>query len=194
MHYAMRTVHYLLFLSLGMSLSNAQVTSADNYEAGILSRSYISDMQRQIIGRSAYGNVQEKTFRAGEKVDTAEIFRSDMQYTYNEGDTYVFMDMQTYEETRLEKSDWAKFLKVEETVSMVEWNGKVISVDLPKVVSLEVTDTDPGVKGNTKDSGGTKPATLETGAVVNVPLFISIGEKLMIDTETGAYVSRDTGK
>ena len=140
------------------------------------------------------GSVQEKTFRAGEKVDTAEIFRSDMQYTYNEGDTYVFMDMQTYEETRLEKSDWAKFLKVEETVSMVEWNGKVISVDLPKVVSLEVTDTDPGVKGNTKDSGGTKPATLETGAVVNVPLFISIGEKLMIDTETGVYVSRDTGK
>ena len=140
------------------------------------------------------GNVQEKTFRAGEKVETAEIFRSDMQYTYNEGDTYVFMDMQTYEETRLEKSDWAKFLKVEETVSMVEWNGKVISVDLPKVVSLEVTDTDPGVKGNTKDSGGTKPATLETGAVVNVPLFISIGEKLMIDTETGVYVSRDTGK
>ena len=138
------------------------------------------------------GNVQEKTFRAGEKVDTAEIFRSDMQYTYNEGDTYVFMDMQTYEETRLERSDWAKFLKVEETVSMVVWNGKVISVDLPKVVSLEVTDTDPGVRGNTV-SGGSKPATLETGAVINVPLFINIGEKLMVDTETGDYVSRASG-
>ena len=119
------------------------------------------------------GNVQEKTFRAGEKVDTAEIERSDMQYTYSEGDTYVFMDMQTYEETRLEKSDWAKFLKVEQMVSVVVWNGKVISVDLPKVVELEVTDTDPGVKGNTKDSGGSKPATLETGAVINVPLFIN---------------------
>ena len=138
------------------------------------------------------GNVQEKTFRAGEKVDTAEIERSDMQYTYNEGDTYVFMDMQTYEETRLERSDWAKFLKVEETVSMVVWNGKVISVDLPKVVSLEVTDTDPGVRGNTV-SGGSKPATLETGAVINVPLFINIGEKLMVDTETGDYVSRASG-
>ena len=136
------------------------------------------------------GNVQEKTFRAGEKVDTAEIERSDMQYTYSEGDTYVFMDMQTYEETRLEKSDWAKFLKVEQMVSMVVWNGKVISVDLPKVVELEVTDTDPGVKGNTKDSGGSKPATLETGAVINVPLFISIGEKLIVDTESGDYVSR----
>ncbi len=138
------------------------------------------------------GNVQEKTFRAGEKVDTAEIERSDMQYTYNEGDTYVFMDMQTYEETRLERSDWAKFLKVEETVNMVVWNGKVISVDLPKVVSLEVTDTDPGVRGNTV-SGGSKPATLETGAVINVPLFINIGEKLMVDTETGDYVSRASG-
>ncbi len=136
------------------------------------------------------GNVQEKTFRAGEKVDTAEIERSDMQYTYSEGDTYVFMDMQTYEETRLEKSDWAKFLKVEQMVSVVVWNGKVISVDLPKVVELEVTDTDPGVKGNTKDSGGSKPATLETGAVINVPLFISIGEKLIVDTESGDYVSR----
>ena len=138
------------------------------------------------------GNVQEKTFRAGEKVDTAEIERSDMQYTYNEGETYVFMDMQTYEETRLERSDWAKYLKVEETVSMVVWNGKVISVDLPKVVSLEVTDTDPGVRGNTV-SGGSKPATLETGAVINVPLFINIGEKLMVDTDSGDYVSRASG-
>ena len=138
------------------------------------------------------GNVQEKTFRAGEKVDTAEIERSDMQYTYNEGETYVFMDMQTYEETRLERSDWAKYLKVEETVSMVVWNDKVISVDLPKVVSLEVTDTDPGVRGNTV-SGGSKPATLETGAVINVPLFINIGEKLMVDTESGDYVSRASG-
>ena len=136
------------------------------------------------------GNVQEKTFRAGEKVDTAEIERSDMQYTYSEGDTYVFMDMQTYEETRLEKSDWAKFLKVEQMVSMVVWNGKVISVDLPKVVELEVTDTDPGVKGNTKDSGGSKPATLETGAIINVPLVISIGEKVIVDTESGDDVSR----
>ena len=125
-------------------------------------------------------------------MDTAEIERSDMQYTYNEGDTYVFMDMQTYEETRLERSDWAKFLKVEETVNMVVWNGKVISVDLPKVVSLEVTDTDPGVRGNTV-SGGSKPATLETGAVINVPLFINIGEKLMVDTESGDYVSRASG-
>ena len=138
------------------------------------------------------GNVQEKTFRAGEKVDTAEIERSDMQYTYNEGETYVFMDMQTYEETRLERSDWAKYLKVEETVSMVVWNDKVISVDLPKVVSLEVTETDPGVRGNTV-SGGSKPATLETGAVINVPLFINIGEKLMVDTESGDYVSRASG-
>ena len=125
-------------------------------------------------------------------MDTAEIERSDMQYTYNEGETYVFMDMQTYEETRLERSDWAKYLKVEETVSMVVWNGKVISVDLPKVVSLEVTETDPGVRGNTV-SGGSKPATLETGAVINVPLFINIGEKLMVDTESGDYVSRASG-
>lgn len=134
-------------------------------------------------------STQEMTFRAGEKLQTADVEKRKMQYTYMDGDQYVFMDMETYEETRINDDDFSKFLLEGQTCDVLSWNGKVIGVDLPLTVDLEVTMTDPGIKGNTA-SGGDKPATVETGAVVTVPLFIQIGEKIKVDTTTGKYLSR----
>ena len=134
-------------------------------------------------------STQEMTFRAGEKLATADVEKRKMQYTYMDGDQYVFMDMETYDETRIDDDDFSKFLLEGQTCDVLSWNGKVIGVDLPLTVDLEVTMTDPGIKGNTA-SGGDKPATVETGAVVTVPLFIQIGEKIRVDTTTGKYLSR----
>ncbi|PSC73370.1 Elongation factor P [Micractinium conductrix] len=137
------------------------------------------------------GNTVEKTWRAGEPVDLASVEKKETQFTYAEGDEYVFMDMQSYEETRITKDeDWAKYLKEGMDVGVLLWNGKVISVEVPNTVELEVVETDPGVKGNTAGSGGSKPATLETGAVIQVPLFISTGERIKVDTRTDSYLQR----
>jgi len=123
-------------------------------------------------------------------VDMASVDKKDSQYTYSEGDEYVFMDMSSYEETRVKRDEsWAKYLKEGMDVQVLVWNGKVISVDIPNAVELEVVETDPGVKGNTAQ-GGSKPATLETGAVVQVPLFIQQGEKIKVDTRSDTYLSR----
>ena len=139
------------------------------------------------------GNTVEKTFRAGETVPQANLEKRTMQYTYKDSDDLVFMDMQTYEETRMsEKSlgDRVNYLKEEMEVNVIFWDEKVLEVELPTSVVLEITDTDPGVKGDTA-TGGTKPATVETGAQVMVPLFISIGEKIKIDTRDGSYLGRE---
>ncbi|GIL74664.1 hypothetical protein Vretimale_2310 [Volvox reticuliferus] len=135
------------------------------------------------------GGVVEKTFRAGEIVNTADVQKRDGQFTYVEGDSYVFMDTETYEETRLKRDEWAQYLKEGTTVELLFYNGKVISVDVPQFMDLKVSETSPNVKGNTA-AGGSKPATLETGAVVMVPLFINVGESIKIDTRTGTYLSR----
>lgn len=136
------------------------------------------------------GNVVDRTFRAGESAVQAVLEKRDCQYTYQDGDEFVFMDNETYEETRLRKDDaWAKYMKEGTEAALLFWNGKVISVDPPITMELEVTDTDPGLKGNTA-SGGSKPATLETGAVIQVPLFVSIGEKISVDTRTDTYLGR----
>jgi len=140
-----------------------------------------------------FGNSVERTFRAGETVPQAVIEKKDMQHTYRDGDDLVFMDMETYEEGRLtaaEIGDRVKYLKEEMVVSVVTWNGRVLEVELPNSIVLEVTQTDPGVKGDTA-TGGTKPAILETGAQVMVPLFISIGERIKVDTRTDAYLGRE---
>ncbi|KAL4424103.1 hypothetical protein ABPG75_001404 [Micractinium tetrahymenae] len=135
-------------------------------------------------------NTVEKTWRAGETVDLANVEKKDTQFTYAEGDEYVFMDMQSYEETRIPRDeDWAKYLKEGMDVGVLLWNGKVISVELPNTVELEVVETDPGVRGNTA-SGGSKPAKLETGAVIQVPMFINQGERIKVDTRTDSYLSR----
>ena len=137
------------------------------------------------------GNTVDKTFRAGEKVDLAQMEKSTKQFTYMDGDQYVFMDMETYEETRLGRDDaWAKFLKEGMEAAVLEWEGKVIGVELPRTVALEITETTAGDKGNTKSGGGDKPATLETGHVVTVPLFVQEGEEVIVDTVTGKYVER----
>lgn len=133
---------------------------------------------------------QEKTFRGGETLNLAEVNRREAQFTYADADQYVFMDMDSYEETRLGKDDWAKYLKEGAICYLVFYNGQVISVEPPNFVDLEVTDTPPGVKGNTASGGGSKVAVLETGASIQVPLFINNGEIIKIDTRTEQYLSR----
>jgi elongation factor P len=139
------------------------------------------------------GSVVERTFRAGETVPQANLEKRTMQHTYKDGEQYVFMDMETFEEARLnaeQVGDQVKYLKEEMEVNVIFWNDDVIAVELPTSVVLEVTETDPGVKGDTA-TGGTKPAILETGAQVMVPLFISIGEKIKIDTRNDSYLGRE---
>ena len=139
------------------------------------------------------GNVIEKTFRAGESVPQANIEKLTMQHTYKDGDQFVFMDVETFEEARLNANqigDRVKFLKEEMEVNILFWDGQVLDVELPTSVILEITDTDPGVKGDTA-TGGTKPAIVETGAQVMVPLFISIGERIKVDTRDGSYLGRE---
>ena len=139
------------------------------------------------------GGTVERTFRAGETVPQANLEKIVMQYTYKDGDQYVFMDMETYDESRLNPDqigDGLKYLKEGMEVNIIRWGDQVLEVELPNSVVLEVTDTDPGVKGDTA-TGGTKPAIVETGAQVMVPLFISIGERIKIDTRNDSYLGRE---
>ncbi|NCO74327.1 MAG: elongation factor P [Cyanobacteria bacterium] len=139
------------------------------------------------------GNVMEKTFRAGETVPQANLEKITMQHTYKEGDQFVFMDMETFEEVRLSEAqvgDRAKFLKEEMEVNVLFWNTTVLDIELPTSVILEIIETDPGVKGDTA-TGGTKPAIVETGAQIMVPLFVTIGEKIKVDTRNGSYLGRE---
>lgn len=138
------------------------------------------------------GGVVEKTFRPTEKFPQARIDRVDMQYLYSDGDLFHFMNMESYEQIALNDEvigDALKFVKENETVKVCSYNGNVFTVEPPLFVELEVTDTEPGFKGDTAQ-GATKPATVETGAVVYVPLFVETGDKLKIDTRTGDYLSR----
>ncbi|RBW70599.1 elongation factor P [Bacillus taeanensis] len=138
------------------------------------------------------GAIQEKTFRAGEKVGKAHIETRRMQYLYASGDMHTFMDLESYEQTELPEAQLEnelKFLKENMEVQLRMYQGETIGVELPNTVELAVTQTDPGIKGDTA-SGGTKPATLETGLVVNVPFFVNEGDVLVVDTSKGEYVSR----
>ncbi|MDD6661718.1 MAG: elongation factor P [Lachnospiraceae bacterium] len=138
------------------------------------------------------GGVVEKTFRPTEKFPTARIDRVEMQYLYNDGDLFYFMNTETYDQIALNNEtigDALKFVKENEMVKVCSHNGNVFAVEAPLFVELEVTDTEPGFKGDTA-TGATKPATVETGAVVYVPLFVETGDKLKIDTRTGEYLSR----
>ncbi len=138
------------------------------------------------------GQVVEKTFRAGEKVAKAMLDRREMQYLYKEGSEYVMMDNETYEQLQIPAEnigDGIKYLKENMVVQVLMHDSRIIGIDLPAHVVLEVVDTPPSEKGNTAQ-GGTKPATLETGAVVNVPFFISNGDKIRVDTRTNEYLDR----
>jgi elongation factor P len=148
--------------------------------------------------RTTLKNVQtgkqlEKTFRAGETVPQATLEKVTMQYTYKDGDEFVFMDMESYEEGKLTTAqigDRVKYLKEGMEVNVIRWGEQVLEVELPNSVVLEIVQTDPGVKGDTA-TGGTKPATLETGAIIMVPLFIAQGERIKIDTREDKYLGRE---
>lgn len=138
------------------------------------------------------GNTQEKTFRAGEKVSRARIENKNMQYLYASGDTHAFMDTKTYEQIELQTEqieEELKFIKENMEVSLITFDGEILGIDLPNNVELEVTETEPGLKGDTV-SGGSKSAVLETGLTVHVPLFINQGDVLIISTSDSKYVSR----
>ena len=138
------------------------------------------------------GGIIEKTFRPTEKFPQARIERVDMQYLYNDGDLYNFMNNETYDQIAIAQDtvgDSLKFVKENETVKVCSYNGNVFAIEAPLFVELEITDTEPGFAGNTAQ-GATKPATVETGAQVMVPLFVNQGDKLKIDTRTGEYLSR----
>ncbi len=138
------------------------------------------------------GGVVEKSFRPTEKFPTARIDRVDMQYLYSDGDLYYFMNNETYDQIALNGEtvgDALKFVKDNEMVKICSHNGNVFAIEPPLFVELEVTETEPGLKGDTA-TGATKPAIVETGAQVMVPLFVEIGDKLKIDTRSGEYLSR----
>lgn len=138
------------------------------------------------------GAVQEKTFRSTEKVEKAQIDTKTMQYLYADGDSYVFMDMESYDQLTLpgdEIRDELKYMKENMEVKIMMHGSETLGVEVPNTVDLAVAATEPGVRGNTS-SGGTKPATMETGLVVNVPFFVNEGDVLTINTQDGSYISR----
>lgn len=138
------------------------------------------------------GATIDKTFNAGEKVARARVERHEVQYLYNDGTDYYFMDMQSFDQFSMGKAqldDAIKYLKENMTITNLTFKEESIGVELPNYVELEVVETAPGIKGDTA-SGGSKPATLETGAVVNVPFFINVGDVLQIDTRSGEYIKR----
>jgi len=140
------------------------------------------------------GKVIDKTFRAGEKVEEARVERHSMQYLYSSGDMYYVMDPNTYEQIPISEKnlgDGKLYLKENMNLSVLIYNGEPIDVELPFFVELKIAATDPGVRGDTA-TGGTKPATLETGAVVHVPLFLNEGDTIKVDTRSGDYIERVT--
>jgi elongation factor P len=138
------------------------------------------------------GRVLEKTYKSGESVEGADVIELDMQYLYNDGDMWYFMDQNTFEQYEADENavvDAKQWMKGEEMCVVTLWNNVPLSVAAPNFVILQITDTDPGVRGDTAQ-GGTKPATLETGAAIKVPLFVENEEMVKIDTRTGEYVGR----
>ncbi len=169
----------------------------DNAPCSIIENEFVKPGKGQAFNRVKIrnlltGRVVEKTFKSGESVEAADVMHTDMEYLYTDGEFWYFMNPETYEQIGAPESavkDVVKWLKEQDLCELILWNNSPISVSVPNFVELTITQTDPGLKGDTAQ-GGTKPASLETGAVVKVPLFIEEGEKIKIDTRTGEYVSR----
>ena len=169
----------------------------DNDPCAILENEFVKPGKGQAFNRVRVrnllnGRVVEKTFKSGDTVEGADIIEQEMQYLYNDGELWHFMDPASYEQIAINEAglgDTIKWLKEQDSYLIMLWNNNPISFEAPNFVELTVAQTDPGVRGDTV-SGGSKPATLETGAIVQVPLFIEQGEKLKIDTRTSEYVSR----
>ncbi len=169
----------------------------DGDPCSILENEFVKPGKGQAFNRVKFrnlktGRVIERTFKSGESVEGADVIELELQYLYNDGDLWHFMDQDSYEQHAADKSsvaEAAQWLKGEETCTVTLWNGTPLVVTPPNFVTLKITETDPGVRGDTA-SGGSKPATLETSAVVKVPLFLEIGEIIKIDTRIAEYVSR----
>ncbi|BBP46599.1 elongation factor P [Thiosulfatimonas sediminis] len=169
----------------------------DGQPCSIVENTIVQPGKGQAFNRVKYrnlmtGRVLEKTFKSGEKVDAADVHETGLQYLYNDGEFWHFMDEVTFDQYQASAAaigDMAKWLVEQDHCVVTLFNGDPISVTPPKQVVLEIVETDPGLKGDTADSTG-KPATLSTGAVVKVPLFVQQGEKVIVNTEKGEYVSR----
>nr|VFK27805.1 MAG: translation elongation factor P (EF-P) [Candidatus Kentron sp. MB] len=169
----------------------------DNEPCAIIENEFVKPGKGQAFVRVKYrnlntGRVNERTFKSGETVEAADVVERELQYLYSDGESWHFMDSESYEQhmgDAVAIGDTAKWLKEQDVCTAMLWNGALISVTPPNFVILEITETDPGVRGDTA-SGATKPATLETGAVVKVPLFVNEGDLIKVDTRTGEYVSR----
>jgi elongation factor P len=138
------------------------------------------------------GRVIERTFKSGDSVEAADVMEVQLQYLYNDGEFWYFMDPDSYEQHSADAravGESEKWLKDQDMCTITLWNGAPLSVEAPNFVTLTIVETDPGLKGDTSGGGG-KPATLDTGAVVRVPLFVQNGEAIKVDTRTGQYVSR----
>ena len=174
-------------ITLEMDNNNYQIIEFQHVKPG-KGAAFVRTKLKNIIS----GGVVEKSFRPTEKFPTAHIDRVEMQYLYSDGDLYHFMNTETYDQIALNQDaigDSLKFVKENEMVKICSHNGNVFAIEPPLFVELEVTETEPGFKGDTA-TGATKPATVETGAVVYVPLFVEQGDVLKIDTRTGEYLSR----
>ena len=169
----------------------------DNDPCAIMTNEYVKPGKGQAFNRVKLrnlktGRVIERTFKSGDSLEAADVVDLDVQYLYNDGELWYFMNQENYEQYMAgEKAmeDAAQWIKGEEICTMTLWNGSPLAISAPNFVILEITETDPGIRGDTA-TGGSKPATLETGAIVKVPLFVNKGEKIRVDTRTGEYMSR----
>ena len=169
----------------------------DNEPCSILENEYVKPGKGQAFNRVKLrnlrsGRVLEKTFKSGHSLEGADVLDIDLEYSYTDGEFWYFMDPNTFEQHSADKAavaDAEKWLKEQEKFEVTLFNGAPLTVTPPNFIELEITETDPGLKGDTAQ-GGSKPATLSTGAVVRVPLFLSEGEVIRVDTRSGEYVSR----
>jgi elongation factor P len=169
----------------------------DGDPASIVENEFVKPGKGQAFSRVRIRNLKtgrtiERTFKSGETIEAADVVDVEMQYLYNDGQFWHFMNPESYEQMAADKNavgDNAKWMKEQDVCIITLWNGLPLIVEPPNTVVLKVTDTDPGLKGDTSGGGG-KPATLETGAVVRVPLFVQPGETIKVNTRTGEYLSR----
>ncbi len=169
----------------------------DGSPCSIIENEFVKPGKGQAFSRVKLRNLQngrvlEKTFKSGESIEAADVHETPMEYLYSDGEKWHFMEPSTYEQYEVDEAamgEAVKWIKEQDSCDVTLWNNAAISVTPPNFVTLKITETDPGLKGDTS-SGGSKAATLETGAVIRVPLFIQIEEVVKVDTRTGAYVSR----
>jgi elongation factor P len=169
----------------------------DNDPASIVENEFVKPGKGQAFNRVRIRNLKtgrtiERTFKSGETIEAADVVDVEMQYLYNDGQFWHFMNPQSYEQLAADKNavgDNAKWMKEQDVCMITLWNGVPLAIEPPNTVILKIVETDPGLKGDTSGGGG-KPATLETGAVVRVPLFVQNGEAIKVNTRTGEYLSR----